>query len=150
MSKHFILNHSSDLNRAKILFETFFRNPLAKTLLSICKGFQRVRLLVNFDGCYMMMICGTWDLKINILVATLIMHKPFLAFEVCKLPRYAIQYEVLLFFLRQKRAGRKKRKWGRKRVSAELPLLLTVFIYRHDYTRKTLSHKNIRLFDFIL
>jgi len=126
MLRHFILNHSSYFKRANVVFETFSSNPQAKIPLSICKGFQRVGLLVNFDDSYIMMICGTWALKINILVATLIMHKPLLVFEVCKYTRYAIQYEVLLFFLRQKRAVRKKKKWGRKRVSAELPLLSTV------------------------
>jgi len=59
MSKHFILNRSSDLKRANVVFETFFRNPQAKIPLSIRKGFQRVGLLVNFDDCYMRMICGT-------------------------------------------------------------------------------------------
>jgi len=62
MFKHFILNRSrSPLKRANFMFETFFENPPAKLPSSIRKGFQRVRLLVNFDDCYMMamVMCGT-------------------------------------------------------------------------------------------
>lgn len=147
MFKHFILNSSSDLKSANIMSETFFRNPQAEMPLSICKRFQRVGLLVNFDDSYIMiMICGTWALKINILVVTLIMHKPLLVFEVCKFTRYAFSRKFCYFSYFKSVLGGKK---GNE-VENVCPLNFR-YCRQWLYTvMNTLWYKNTWLFDFVL